>query len=61
MAGQMDSTLRGEIVGAVSAIPDPCRKSKRDRRRAYRTRENGNISDDGFTGLLCAVLGDDSE
>ncbi len=53
MAGEMDSTLHSQILGAVNAIPIPIQRSERHQRRARHPRRNRNLP---HHGLARAIL-----
>ena len=57
MAGEMDSTLYGQILAAVSSIAIPSGDQNAINAALENSRANGNLSHDGFAILLCAVLG----
>ena len=56
MAGEMDSTLQGQILSAVNAIAIPSGEPGRDQRRAAGPRGDGNLSHHGVAILRRAVL-----
>ena len=57
MAGQMNSTLEGQILSAVSAIDIPTGDQNAINAALAEPRADGNLSDDGFTRLRRAAIG----